>query len=150
GSVLERHEYEYDMDILFDEVAPFVNPEGESPNPERTVNARNKDKFWTMNDSGTLTHICDYYYYYREIKDDAVEENLVGNVNVYPNPVKDILTVEASEYQNVAVYDLAGKCVMEQPVDGVLNIDMSQMEKGIYFIRMNNENGTVTRKVVVE
>lgn len=150
GSVLERHEYEYDMNILFDEVAPFVNPEGELPNPERTVNARVKDKFWTLNDGGTLTFICDYYYYYKEIEDDAVEENLVGNVNVYPNPVKDILTVETSEYQNVAIYDLAGKCVKEQPVDGVVNIDMSQMTKGVYFIKMNNENGTVTRKIVVE
>lgn len=150
GSVLERHEYEYDMNILFDEVAPYVNPEGELPNPERTVNARTKDKFWTVDNGGTLTYVCDYYYYYKEIEDDGVEENLAGNVNVFPNPVKDILTVETSEYQDVMIFDVIGRCVIEQPVNGVANIDMSQVAKGIYFVSMKVEDRTATRKIVVE
>lgn len=150
GSVLERHEYEYDMNILFDEVAPYVNPEGELPNPERTVNARTKDKFWTVDNGGTLTYVCDYYYYYKEIEDDGVEENLAGNVNVFPNPVKDILTVETSEYQDVMIFDITGRCVIEQPVNGVANIDMSQVAKGIYFVSMKVEDRTATRKIVVE
>ena len=150
GSVLARHEYEYDMNILFDEVVPFVNPEGEMPNPERTVNARTKDKFWTVDNGGTLTYVCDYYYYYKEIEDDGVEENLAGNVKVFPNPVKDILTVETSEYQDVMIFDITGRCVIEQSVNGIANIDMSQMTKGVYFVRMYGENRTATRKVVVE
>ncbi len=150
GSVLERHEYEYDMNILFDEVAPFVNPEGELPNPERTVNARTKDKFWTVADNGTLTYICDYYYYYKEIEGTGVAENVADNVNIYPNPVKDVLTVEASEYQNVEVFDLAGRCVISREISGVANIDMSQMPKGVYLVKMNDENGSATRKVIVE
>lgn len=150
GSVLERHEYEYDMNILFDEVAPFVNPEGELPNPERTVNARNKDKYWTVADDGTLTFVCDYYYYYKEIEGTGVAENVADNVNIYPNPVKDVLTVEASEYQNVEVFDLAGRCVISREISGVANIDMSQMPKGVYLVKMQNENGIVTRKVIVD
>lgn len=77
-------------------------------------------------------------------------ENVADNVNIYPNPVKDVLTVEASEYQNVEVFDLAGRCVISREISGVANIDMSQMPKGVYIVKMNDENGIATRKVVVE
>lgn len=150
GSALERHEYEYDMNILFDEVVPFVNPEGEMPNPERTVNARNKDKYWTLNDGGTLTYVCDYYYYYKEIEGTGVTENVADDVKIYPNPVNDVLTVEASGFRFVEIFDLAGRCVASREVNGIADIDMSQVAKGVYFVKMNDENGTVTRKVVVE
>lgn len=149
GSVIERHEYEYDMNILFDNVAVFVNPEGESPNPERTVNARTKEKFWTLDDSGHLTYICDYYYDYKEIG-TGVEENIVDDVNIYPNPVKGIMTIEASEYQFLEIFDFAGRCVASREVNGITNIDMSQMAKGIYFVKMIGENGISTKKVIVE
>lgn len=150
GAVAQRFVYEYDMNILSDEVTPYVNPEGEWPNFEKTTNAINKYSFYTQDMNGVLQYICDYYLYYKEIPDDGVEENVADNVNIYPNPVKDILTIEASDYQNVEIYDLTGKCVYEQTAGGVINIDMSQMTKGIYLVKMNNENGTVTRKVVVE
>ncbi|MCQ2322576.1 MAG: T9SS type A sorting domain-containing protein [Bacteroidales bacterium] len=150
GSALERHEYEYDMNILFDEVVPFVNPEGEMPNPERTVNARNKDKYWTLNDGGTLTYVCDYYYYYKEIEGTGVTENVADDVEIYPNPVNDVLTVEASGFRFVEIFDLAGRCVASREVNGIADIDMSQVAKGVYFVKMNDENGPVTRKVVVE
>lgn len=150
NEVVERHLYEYDLNILFDEVAPYVNPEGELPNPERTTNAPIKDSFYTQDNSGTLQFVCDYYYYYKKIEHEGVSQNFADNINIYPNPVKDVLNIEASEYKNIKIYDLSGKCIVVETIDKIVNIDMSQMPKGMYFVRMNNDNNTITKKIVLE
>lgn len=77
-------------------------------------------------------------------------ENIVDDVNIYPNPVKGIMTVEASEYQFLEIFDFAGRCVASREVNCITNIDMSRMAKGVYFVKMIGGNGTSTKKVIVE
>jgi len=150
GAVAQRYEYEYDMDILSDEVAAYVNPENEWPSFEKTTNAITKYRFWTQDMNGVLQYICDYYFYYIKIEHEGINEKIAGNVNIYPNPVKNVMTIEADDYQNVSVYDVTGKCVMEREINGSATIDMSNVAKGVYLVKMNGNNGSATRKVVVE
>lgn len=74
-----------------------------------------------------------------------VPENEIEAVAAYPNPVKDRLTVKAENLQSVEVYNLVGQLVMTSvlPV-----IDMSDLNRGIYFVRVMADGKTVTKRVV--
>jgi len=150
GAVVERHEYEYDMNMLFEDVAPYVNPEGENPNPVKTANARILDKFWTQSDGGTLTYICDYYYYYKEIEHESVEENIAENVNVYPNPATDNFTIQSNDYQRVELIDAAGKLVFSSNFENVLTISTEGMASGVYFVKLIGNEKVKTEKVILK
>ena len=74
-----------------------------------------------------------------------VPENEKVTLAVYPNPVKDRLTVKAENLQSVEVYNLVGQLVKTSALPVV---DMSDLNQGIYFVRVMADGKTVTKRVV--
>ena len=74
-----------------------------------------------------------------------VPENELMALALYPNPVSDRLTVEVEGLQSVEVYNLMGQMVMSTS-SSVL--DCSELNQGIYFVRVKAENRVATQRVV--
>ncbi len=81
--------------------------------------------------------------------DDGVEE-LVSAFNVYPNPVNDKLYIETEvEIEEVSIFDIYGRrqelsAVSCQPSA----IDVSNLNSGVYFVKIVTENGEVVKRFV--
>ena len=63
---------------------------------------------------------------------------------IYPNPVKDQLTLrfdDGSEPKSVELYDLAGRLVGTKP-NGLESIDLSAMPSGMYMLRVTMKDGS--------
>ena len=81
---------------------------------------------------------------------ESVDENAVQNVEVYPNPAKDLLTIKAENLTNVMIYNTVGQKVLEQRLDAnELTINTDGFEPGIYLIRITADGNEITRKVSV-
>jgi hypothetical protein len=67
-----------------------------------------------------------------------------STISVYPNPVKDILTITGAELRNAEIYDITGKLVMS----GInkSTIDVQSLNVGTYFLK----NGTQIAKFIKE
>ena len=74
-----------------------------------------------------------------------VADNAIEVIAMYPNPVKDRLTVKAENLQSIEVYNLVGQLVMTS-LSSV--IDMGDLNDGIYFVRVVADGKTVTKRVV--
>ena len=62
---------------------------------------------------------------------------------IYPNPVKDQLTLrfdDGSEPESVELYDLAGRLVGNKS-NGLESIDMGAMPSGVYMLRVTMKDG---------
>lgn len=71
------------------------------------------------------------------------------NVNLYPNPVKDILYF-SEEVFNVKITDLSGRTVKQISASGK-SIDVSTLAKGIYMITATAKSGeTIKKKFIRE
>ena len=79
----------------------------------------------------------------------SVNEQSLTNVKLYPNPTLGQLSIEAEEMISVSVYDLMGQCLMQMSAkDGQANLDMSQLQNGIYLIKVSTANGSAIQRVV--
>lgn len=84
------------------------------------------------------------------------EPAFAANVNVFPNPAVDFVTIELGNTANdnftYEVFDAAGKVVMSFSNANTVNkIDFSVLENGFYFIRITNTaDKTFTTKRVVK
>lgn len=69
---------------------------------------------------------------------------------LYPNPVKDILTVSSTSLLNeVIVFDVMGKMMLRVPANSQdVKVDLGQLAKGIYLVRLFSEDGNQAKKVV--
>jgi ligand-binding sensor domain-containing protein len=74
---------------------------------------------------------------------DEMVENT--SVNVYPNPTDQQLTIDYSaSVQTLSIVNLIGQTlkVLEINASGHLQVDVSELPKGVYFLRANNHQMT--------
>jgi hypothetical protein len=70
--------------------------------------------------------------------------------SLYPNPTTGNLTVEADALTSVTVYNLVGQKVFEERTQGNKSvINMKAFGCGMYLVKIDAVNGTITRKVTV-
>lgn len=82
---------------------------------------------------------------------DAVGIENIESVDVlmFPNPSTDLITLEMNEDQifSIEIYDQLGKLVFETvEVQSKLQVDVSEFNEGVYFIRFNG--GVISRQFV--
>ena len=68
-----------------------------------------------------------------------------SNVVLYPNPVTNILNIEAQGIQEVNVLDVNGRTVMS--LQNTNRIDMSTLSNVVYFVRVITAEGVSTQNI---
>lgn len=84
----------------------------------------------------------------------SVEEARINKeFSLYPNPTKDNLTININNPKptNVEIYDLRGKLIFSKTINNRTNeIDMSSFTNGMYVVKIENEIGVKTSKIIKE
>ena len=76
----------------------------------------------------------------------AIEESTAGkNYQVYPNPVKDYLTVTGSEITKLNLYSPQGRLLTNTTEN---TLDFNSYPKGAYVVEIISKEGTFYRKVL--
>lgn len=80
----------------------------------------------------------------------SAEDFNKNGLKVYPNPVKDILTLSDTEnITNVAVFNLLGQEVVSKTINATQSqIDMSDLASGSYLVKITADNQVKTVKVI--
>lgn len=82
-------------------------------------------------------------------------EEFAINIELYPNPVNETLTlkIEDAQAEFVNVYSIQGRKVLEQDISnsgGVSDIDFSSLENGVYMLNVINKGSVLSRERVVK
>ena len=87
-----------------------------------------------------------------DVEDDDAIEEINTTFIIYPNPVNDRLYIETQTLtQTVEVYDIFGSLQQQSAVSGQQSaIDVSDLNSGIYFVKVMTENGEIVKKFVKE
>ena len=83
---------------------------------------------------------------------EGIGEQNSSKTIIYPNPVNNKLTIESQEaLGTVEIYNLMGGLVYSQKdCSNKVEINTSDLQSGIYFIRLTNDKVSETRKFVKE
>lgn len=77
---------------------------------------------------------------------NGIEENEIS-VAIYPNPATDFIRVETQNFASVQIFDMMGQCVLNTTEN---EINVSELEAGVYFIRVNMGEKTITERVIIK
>jgi len=82
----------------------------------------------------------------------GTEKFETSSVKMYPNPVKNTLTIEAnSEIQRVSVFNILGQEVMKaSPKSNSVTLQTSELQKGVYMVTTEIDEKVSTSKMVKE
>lgn len=71
-----------------------------------------------------------------------------NTVSIFPNPATTVLNVNAEGYNTVEIVNLLGQTVYTANATSNMQINVSNLNNGVYFVRMNGANGTATQKFI--
>jgi len=82
----------------------------------------------------------------------GIGETAQGNIKIYPNPVKDFVTIESgSGIQQVQLLNITGQVVINQQTDGkIITLNTSPLKSGVYFMKVTTDNGSYEKKIVIQ
>lgn len=69
-------------------------------------------------------------------------------ISIYPNPATTVLNVKAEGYNTIELVNVVGQVVYSANITGHMQINVSDLKNGVYFIRLNGEKGSVTQKFI--
>ena len=80
----------------------------------------------------------------------SVHESTNQSLEVYPNPVSDVLYLNNLSFGQVdySIFNVLGQEVMNGSSCGTISV--ADLEKGVYFLQINGDNLRETVKIVVE
>lgn len=92
------------------------------------------------------------YLVYRDEPVLSIDENEIGEIEVYPNPIKDLLRIDNKSNNPITslkLYDIWGSLVKK--VNVVYDeIDVSHLGSGLLFLEIETINGRITKKIIKE
>ncbi len=69
-----------------------------------------------------------------------------ANIILYPNPVKNVLTIKTSlTIEKLEVFNVSGQIVMSESISSK-TFNMSDLSKGVYIVKIYQENDVVSTK----
>lgn len=73
------------------------------------------------------------------------------NVLVYPNPAVDYVKVQSpAVIRQCSIFDLSGKLMQSLDVNNLeFDVNISGLAKGVYLMRLDGENGTIVKRIIV-
>jgi len=77
------------------------------------------------------------------------DEQFISFVNVYPNPMTDLLFIDCKEESKVTVFSITGQALFVKDLVSEA-IDTSSFPSGLYLIRITDGQGRSTTKKVVK
>lgn len=80
-----------------------------------------------------------------DVAHSAVSDHYTSKMLVYPNPVSDVLSVQADNVTSLTVYSLTGQKLLESGSD---KVDVSNLYPGVYFVRIVTDKAIVVNKFV--
>ena len=83
---------------------------------------------------------------------DINQESLNNAFNMYPNPSSTSFHIDYAGVNGEAVvnvYDINGRIVLTQNMNGKTTIDASSLENGMYNVNITNSEGVVNKRLII-
>lgn len=79
----------------------------------------------------------------------GVDELGLTEVNIYPNPTSDVLHVAADGYSTVSITNMLGQVISTKKIsDTQFTLNVADLTSGVYFVRLQGERGTTSKKFI--
>ena len=111
-------------------------------------------RFRAINGSGTSLFLDNIGIY--SASDPTLIENISLQASIFPNPTQDNITIklgQTGQNVNVDIIDLQGRIIQQ----GVINksqdqiqLSLATLQSGVYFVRLNSQNGNAVKRIIVQ
>ena len=109
---------------------------------------------WLNNEtiSSYANHENELGYYFGEACDFSTVDEYNKSFNIYPNPTTGLLNIDGdfNEETSVRIFNNIGQVVLSLETFNDFTIDLSDLQKGLYFVKLSSVSKSTTHSIIVE
>lgn len=76
-------------------------------------------------------------------------DSLTEIISIYPIPTRDILTVNSRLSSQYEIIDINGRLIKNGQIEiGKTEINLSWLQNGMYFVKINNKDSTLVKEII--
>lgn len=120
---------------------------------EITGLAENTTYFWSVDPINCFGEATGTVWSFTTGSALSITENELETFRVYPNPTSDVLNIKSSKaIDNINVFNLLGQSVAKFSKNDIIDssIDLSNLSKGLYLVKITSGDTTQTLRVTKE
>jgi hypothetical protein len=87
------------------------------------------------------------YIFQYNLNPTVISNDLSEGVLIYPNPAIDRILIEAVGFQSVDCFDMQGRLVLKSTSN---TLYVADLKKGIYLLKVNTEDSSEFRRIVLQ
>jgi hypothetical protein len=83
----------------------------------------------------------------------SVVDKLSDKLLIYPNPSNGLINIELDKlnFYNISISNVLAKEVYNSTISAVnTTLDLSNFDKGLYFVELNDGENIFTKKLIIE
>ena len=79
-------------------------------------------------------------------------DEVVINVDIYPNPTRDLLNIDLGQNpeSTVVLYNVLGEEILRETAKNNTTLSLKELPKGLYSVRVWNNNGAYKEQIVLQ
>ena len=147
----ERSIFTFDNRLLEETLMPWT-PEITRPETYTNKNIYRLEEYWALDANFTLQYVCDYEYNYVDIDAVGLADVKESPLNITPNPTKDVIILSGLKegVHQMEIIDMAGRVMIQGSITNNATINLSDLQKGCYLVKVTNNNSLYSSKVIVK
>lgn len=100
----------------------------------------------------SIQELSSMSFHFNVINSTGINEFLRNSLSVFPNPANNQITLDNGQtmIKDISIYDIMGREIRKYPINETKSmLDVSNLQSGMYFLKITTEQGILTRKVQV-
>jgi subtilisin family serine protease/PKD repeat protein len=87
-----------------------------------------------------------------EVLITSVEDQISRSTMLYPNPASDVVNIKSSfDILEINIYNHKGQVMLSEQVNNTIyQINTSQFTSGLYFFRIETNEGTINKRIIIQ
>jgi hypothetical protein len=84
---------------------------------------------------------------------NAIAENNIAGLNIYPNPVTDhnvFVSSNSNDAKQIVIYNVLGKVVLSQEVDNNQAVYVGHLQAGVYMMKIIENDRVALQKLIIK
>ncbi len=114
-----------------------------------TTTNLNEENYTFTSNEGNYKERFELVFTEEVLSNQDFNDNLIG---VYPNPSTGIINIASPQLvlTGIAIYDIAGREVRRIAIEDQndYQIDISTLETSMYFVKIQTQNGSITKQII--
>ncbi len=163
--LLPYYPQQFDISLWWDEPDGCLSPDGYNVYRDGyKINSELVEELNYIDPDIAWIYVIEYnvtaVYYFGESEfsntaihlNDDIEKFRFKSILIFPNPAKDKLFIESQgKIEKIEIYNSIGLSIISKKVIGKsYQLNVSQFNPGIYFIKIETEQDMILRKIMIE